>query len=310
MPHFKVVDFHLHLPVEQDDWLAPYRQRFIRQFGETRWQQKQALQDDLPSWLEDYNFPVPEDSSTDCEVAAARWRAECEAYQLERVVFQTGGGNVPLAGVVTKNSDLFSGFAHHAPDVDDAAHMLEIAIDELGLSGYKIFAPLAEKPLADPAYADLFEVCHQKRLPVLVHFGILGGAGGVASSANQSPISLAEVAQRYPHAQFIVPHFGCGFTNDLLTLCWACPNIHVDTSGNNLWTKWTMENYTLEQLFARFYATIGPGRIIFGTDSEWFPRGFVWRYLSDQYRAVKALNWPDADIKAVFRDNALQLLGL
>lgn len=310
MPDFKIVDFHLHFPVVQDDWLAPYRERFVAQFGQQRWDERRALKERVPDWLPDFGFPQPEEPVNDYDTVAGRWLAECRAYNLERVVFQTGGGNAELARVVDAHSDVFSGFAHHSIDEPDAAAQLETAIDELGLAGYKILAPVVEKPLADPAYDDVFEICHQKRLPVLVHFGILGGAGGVAGTPNFSPLALAEVAARYPHANFIVPHFGCGFPNELLTLCWACPNVYVDTSGNNLWTKWTMENYTLQQLFARFYATVGPDRIVFGSDSEWFPRGFAVRYLMDQYGAVRALNWPQADIKAVFRDNALTLLGI
>jgi len=157
----------------------------------------------------------------------------------------------------------------------------------------------------------VFEVCHRHRLPVVVHFGILGGgsAYGLVGGPNLSPLALAEVVQRYPRARFVVPHFGCGFPNELLSLCWASPNVSVDTSGNNLWTKWSMENYSLEQLFSRFYATVGAGRILFGSDSEWFPRGFAARYLMDQLRAVRGLNLPEGDVRRIFRENALELLG-
>jgi len=213
---------------------------------------------------------------------------------------------------VAAHKDLFSGFAHHPIDEPDAAEQLSYAIDKLGLSGYKILAPVIEKPLSDIAYDEVFSICHERCLPVVIHFGILGGGGGLSlvNGPNLSPLALAETAKRFPHARFIVPHFGCGFTNDLLQLCWASPNVRVDTSGNNLWTKWTMENYTLEQLFHRFYSTVGPGRIVFGSDSAWFPRGFAIRYLLDQLRAVRALNMPSGDIRRIFRENALELLDI
>ena len=190
--------------------------------------------------------------------------------------------------------DRFSGFAHHYIGGRDAAAELERAVTAQGLRGYKILAPVVEKPLSSPEYEDVFEVCHRRRLPVLIHFGILGGGGvcGLMSGPNISPLALAETAQRFPNAKFIIPHFGCGFTNELLSLCWASPNVYVDTSGNNLWTKWTMENYTLEQLFGRFYATVGPSRILFGSDSEWFPRGFAVRYLMDNCGPCAASTCP------------------
>lgn len=309
MPDFKVVDMHLHLPVEQDDWLAPWRERYINRNGEERWKQLQELKNSEQSWLPSFGFPQPQQPFEDWNDAARVWADECSRYNLERVVFTTGGGNDILEKVVGVYPECFSGFAHHSPETENAAFLLEHAISRQGLSGYKIMAPLVQTPFSDSSFDDLFEVCHEYHLPVLVHFGILGGAGGVVSGTNMNPLSLAETAQRFPHARFIVPHFGCGYTDELLQLCWACPNVYVDTSGNNLWTKWTMAGYSLEQLFAKFYSTVGPQRIIFGSDSEWFPRGFALRYLQDQLRAVYSLNWPKQDIRLVFRENALRLLS-
>lgn len=307
-PDFRIVDMHLHLPVVQDDWLRPWREKYIAENGIERWNQLVELKGKEPSWLPSFGFPNPDPPFEDEPTAAARWEEECERFNLERVVFLTGGGNEMLSRVVRGNPERFSGFAHHSPEDEGAAEALEHAVTKLGLSGYKILAPLVETPLEDRRFDDLFEVCNTKRLPVLVHFGILGGAGGIGSGANISPLSIAKTAQRFPRARFIVPHFGCGYTDELLQLCWACPNVFVDTSGNNLWTKWTMANYSLEQLFARFYACIGPERIIFGSDSEWFPRGFALRYLQDQLRAAYSLNWQKSDLRLVFRENALRLL--
>lgn len=309
---FPVVDMHLHLPVAQDDWLAPWRERYIAQNGRERYGELTALGKTVPGWLPEFCFPAPEEPMEDPAQAGERWYRECERFALERVVFMTGGGNETLSAVVAAHPDRFSGFAHHYIGERDAAQKLERAVTAQGLCGYKILAPVVEKPLSSPEYADVFEVCHRRRLPVLVHFGILGGGGGcgIVSGPNLSPLALAETAQRFPHAKFIVPHFGCGFPDELLTLCWASPNVYVDTSGNNLWTRWTMQRYTLEQLFERFYATVGPGRILFGSDSEWFPRGFAVRYLMDQLRAARGLNLPKADIQRIFRENALEMLGM
>ena len=308
---FKVVDMHLHLPVTKDDWLAPWRERYIAENGAERFAQLQARTSQAESWLPEFCFPNPEPPMDDEMEAAHRWYEECLKANLEHVVFTTGGGNECLSKVVASHPDKFSGFAHHYIGQSGAAELLEKAILEQGLRGYKILAPVVEKPLSDRSYDEVFEVCHEYRLPVLVHCGILGGGSfGIVSGPNLSPLCLAETAQRFPNANFIVPHFGCGFPNDLLQLCWASPNVYVDTSGNNLWTKWTMENHTLEQLFQRFYSCVGPDRILFGSDSEWFPRGFALRYLMDQLRAVRSLNMPKADIRRIFRENALELLNL
>jgi hypothetical protein len=67
---------------------------------------------------------------------------------------------------------------------------------------------------------------------------------------------------------------------------------------------------SLEDLFRKAYETIGPERIIFGTDSSWFPRGFSYRYLQDQLRVCYWLNMKREDIEAIFGGNARRLTGL
>jgi hypothetical protein len=54
----------------------------------------------------------------------------------------------------------------------------------------------------------------------------------------------------------------------------SCPNIHFDTSSSNGWIKY-FPGLTLAEVFRRALAIAGPDRILFGTDSSYFPRG--WR---------------------------------
>jgi predicted TIM-barrel fold metal-dependent hydrolase len=54
----------------------------------------------------------------------------------------------------------------------------------------------------------------------------------------------------------------------------ACPNIVFDTSSSNSWIKF-LPGVTLADVFRRALAVAGPDRILFGTDSSFFPRG--WR---------------------------------
>ena len=67
---------------------------------------------------------------------------------------------------------------------------------------------------------------------------------------------------------------------------------------------------TVKYLFRKFYETVGPGRIIFGSDSSWFPRGFAFRYLQDQIRDCVDLNMPDEHIQMIFAGNAARLLKI
>jgi predicted TIM-barrel fold metal-dependent hydrolase len=67
---------------------------------------------------------------------------------------------------------------------------------------------------------------------------------------------------------------------------------------------------TLDDLFQRFFETIGPERIIFGSDSSWFPRGFALRYLQDQIRICRFMNMTDDQLRWIFGGNAARLLGI
>ena len=54
----------------------------------------------------------------------------------------------------------------------------------------------------------------------------------------------------------------------------AAPNIYLDTSSSNAWVKY-VPGLTLADVFRRALGSAGPDRLIFGTDSSYFPRG--WR---------------------------------
>lgn len=295
-----VIDFHAHFPVAWD--FGP-RHELIDRYTEER-NHRMLMEWDLPD-------PEP-GARTDEEIdeAADRWAAEVEKYQLDRVVFVTGRDNDTLARIVRKHPRSFMGFAFNNPTAPDAVDELRRAVDELGLVGYKTWSPRFDIPFEDPKLHPLWRFIADRRLPVIIHFGLLGHAGGVVHHPLINPLTLYPVAREYAEIPFVIPHFGCGYWQELLQLCWSCPNIHVDTSGSNQWTRWMPYPLTLEDLFRKAYETIGPRRIIFGTDSSWFPRGFSNRYLLDQIRVCRWLNFKEEDIQAIFSGNARRLLGL
>jgi predicted TIM-barrel fold metal-dependent hydrolase len=178
------------------------------------------------------------------------------------------------------------------------------------LKGLKQLAPAMPVPINDRSLYPVWEVCERHGIPALIHFGMLGGAGGVSFHPNISPVILEPVARDFPTVDFIIPHFGIQHVTDLLFLCWSCPNVHVDSSGSNQWVRWMPYKLTLEDLFQKFYETIGPERILFGSDSSWFPRGFAIRYLLDQIRICRFMNMSHEHLQLIFGGNAARLLGV
>jgi len=183
-------------------------------------------------------------------------------------------------------------------------------VRDLGLRGYKILAPGLDIPISDRSLYPLWEVAASYRIPVLIHFGILGGAGGIVAAVNINPLELQAAAKDFPNVPFVLPHFGAGYPQELLHLCWACPNVHVDSSGSNQWVRWMPYPLSLEALLRKFYETIGSERILFGTDSSDFPRGFSHKYLEEQNRIIRFQRWKDEDIENFFYKNACRLLNL
>lgn len=251
----------------------------------------------------------PAETPEQIDAMADRWAAELDAKGIRRIVFVTGQTNDLLAGVVRRHPERFIGYAHHQLQ-PGAGPELRRAVDELGLKGYKLLGPTVPIPFEDPSVRDVWEFCAERRLPALIHFGYLGRGGGVVAHPRMSPLSLFEVARDFPEIPFIVPHFGAGYWQDLLALCWSLPNVYVDTSGSNQWIRWMPYPLTLEDLFRKAFETIGPERVLFGTDSAAFPRGFAQRYLDEQLRVCYSLGRSESEIAAVFGGNAARLLGV
>jgi len=300
---FPVLDSHAHFPVVNTTGplsAGPPRHPLLRAYAADRQLRMNK------EWGTTLSEPPAEDQAQ-VDALADRWAAELDAKGVRWIVFVTGQSNDLLAGVVRRHPERFIGYAHHQLQPGAGAE-LRRAVDELGLKGYKLLGPTTPVAFEDPSVRDVWEFCAERRLPVLIHFGFLGRGGGVVSHPRMSPLSLFTVARDFPEIPFIVPHFGAGYWHDLLALCWSLPNVYVDTSGSNQWTRWMPYPLTLEDLFRKAFETIGPERVLFGTDSAAFPRGFAQRYLDEQLRVCYTLNLREEAIARVFGGNAAELL--
>jgi len=88
-----------------------------------------------------------------------------------------------------------------------------------------------------------------------------------------NPLDLHAIALKFSSVPIIVPHFGAGMLREALMLADLCPNVYLDTSSSNGWIRYT-PGLTLEQVFDTALKTIGPDRLLFGTDSSFFPQGW------------------------------------
>lgn len=300
----RVIDSHVHFPAKGFIEGAGAPDPLPQAAYKHPW-----LDEERAKWKRAWRFPPEE--KTDLEEGRRRWKKECEDRPyLKKIVFVTAGSNDFAAELQKDDSEHFISYAHHDPLLPDAAERLDKALGELGLKGYKLLGPAIDVPLNDKRFYPLWEIAQEREVPVLIHFGIMGGAGGIASHVNINPLIIHDAAKNFPRLSFIVPHFGCGYVFETLNLCWACPNVFIDTSGSNQWMRWMPYELNLEILFRKYRETIGSGRILFGTDSSWFPRGFAGAYLDEQIRAMVYVGYSEEELDAVLYRNAAALLKL
>ncbi len=152
--------------------------------------------------------------------------------------------------------------------------------------------------------------------PVFVHCGALSvgvrGKLGLESRFDlrfSNPADLHSVALRHPRAPIVVPHFGAGYFREALMLADLCPNVVLDTSSSNRWMRYQEAPLDLRHAFRRALDVVGPQRLLFGSDSSFFPRGWHHAIFDEQARALYEVGLSAADARAVFGENLLGMFS-
>jgi predicted TIM-barrel fold metal-dependent hydrolase len=107
----------------------------------------------------------------------------------------------------------------------------------------------------------------------------------------------------------VVPHFGAGYFREALMLCDLCPNVYIDTSSSNSWMRYHAPEIDLKAVYRRALDVAGAGRLLFGTDSSFFPRGWNTAIFSAQEKVLSELGVGKEDAAAIMGGNLERLLG-
>jgi predicted TIM-barrel fold metal-dependent hydrolase len=118
---------------------------------------------------------------------------------------------------------------------------------------------------------------------------------------------VAGVARSFDTISFVIPHFGCGFFRELLLVASECANVHTDTSSSNSWIEKLPEPMTLKRVFERALAVLGPERIRYGSDSSFFPRGFLRDHLEGQMKVLAEIGVSPAQARDILGGNLARL---
>ncbi len=204
----------------------------------------------------------------------------------------------------------FMGYVNVNPASEDAVELVKRAGRE-HFQGIKLYPTSWDMHAYDSRVYPIYEEALRQRLLVILHFGVTIGARANLQFGN--PLDIQRPAQDFPELNFMIAHFGAGFFREVLLLMYQTENVLVDTSGSNIWMKYQDSDLTLEKVFEKTLRAGSQYRVVFGTDSSFFPRGFRYNILEEQYLALRSIapsmHLSEDDMDMIFYGNILRLTG-
>lgn len=287
---------------------------FSRSFFAALARQKGA--EDIAEMVAALGWEVPPANNADL---AARWVRELDRHGVARtaLIASIPGDEASAAEAVRAFPERFYGYFMLNPLAKGALERAERAFKDFGLQGLCLFPAMQRFSVQDERVAPLFELAAQapKRV-VFVHMGAL--TVGVRAKLGlpsrfdmrfSNPIDLHRVALDHPGANLVIPHFGAGYFREALMLADLAPNVYFDTSSSNSWTRYLTPRPSLVQVFERALEVVGPERLLFGSDSSFFPRGWNRAVFLAQCKALESLGLAAQQAQAIFGGNLNRLLS-
>ena len=248
-----------------------------------------------------------------------RWVGEMDKYGIERLVMFTSvpGDHEAVAAVAHAFPDRITGYIMLDPTQPNAVDVLRQGVQHHGLKGVTLFPAMHHFHAYDERLYPLYQAAVELGIPVFMHFGVLKvsirdklGLPNVFDLRYADPIDLHQAAIDFPSANFIIPHFGCGYLREILMLGAQAPNVYVDTSSSNTWLTYMPSHLDLKTVFDKALQVFGPQRILFGTDSNVFPRGWRQDIFHQQVEILRELHTTRESVDLILGGNIARLLGL
>jgi uncharacterized protein len=246
------------------------------------------------------------------EDLADKWVLELDRNGVARaaLIASVPGDESSVGRAVSRHPSRFIGFFMVDPTAPDAASRVEHALHTLDLRCICLFPAMQRYSLHDPRVAPIVEAAARHTgTAVFVHCGALSiGVRrklGLASRFDVrygNPLDVHALAAEHSSVPFIIPHFGAGLFREALLVADLCPNVHLDTSSTNRWMDYH-PSLTLTDVFRQALRVAGPERLLFGTDSSFFPRGWNRQVYDAQVSAFEFEGVDESIRRRVFGDN-------
>lgn len=250
------------------------------------------------------------------EAFAAQWVVELDRCEVSRAVLLASlpGDEDSVLRAVRAYPHRFWGWFFLNPAASHAAARCEEWLAH-GMRGVCLLPAMHGYSLADPRVEEVLQVAERHNAVVFVHCGVLSvgirariGVPSPFEMRFSNPIDLHSLAVRHPKLRFVIPHFGGGYLREALMTASLCPNVHFDTSSSNSWVRYLTPPPTLEQVFSQALEILGPERLLFGTDSSFFPRGWVENVYQRQCEALERIGATAGQARAIFGGNLIRLM--
>ncbi|HTM47704.1 MAG TPA: amidohydrolase family protein [Bryobacteraceae bacterium] len=226
------------------------------------------------------------------------------------------GDEPSVVAALERFPERFYGYFMVNPLAPDALARVDGALSA-GLQGICLFPAMHRYSINDPHVEPILQAASTRAgVVVFVHCGLLTvgvrrklGLASPFDMRYSNPIDLHPMALLHPQLQFVIPHFGAGYLREALMLCDLCSNVSLDTSSSNSWVRYQAPEIDLKTVFRRALDVAGPRRLLFGTDSSYFPRGWNASIFEAQQQTLMDLGIGRGDAEAIFGGNLERLLS-
>jgi predicted TIM-barrel fold metal-dependent hydrolase len=300
----RLIDAHTHFFSHQ------FFQTFARQA-----QHNLPAEAPLTAVAERLGVEIPPDDPTQL---AQRWVSEMDKYGIDQLVMFTSvpGDHPSVATAVRAFPERIIGYLMLDPAQPNAPELVREGVQRYGLKGVTLFPAMHHFHASDECLYPMYQAATDLKIPVFVHFGVLKvsirdklGLPNIFDLRYADPIDLHKAAIDFPGLPFIIPHFGCGYFREALMLGAQAPNVYVDTSSSNTWLTYMPSHLDLKTVFAKTLQVFGPQRLLFGTDSNVFPRGWRQDILHQQMEILRELQTTQEAAAQILGGNIARLLG-
>jgi len=252
------------------------------------------------------------------EALASLWIEELDRRGVERaaLIASVPGDEASVAAAVRSYPDRFYGYFMVDPTAAGATERVRAALGGGHLQCICLFPAMHRYSIQDERVRGLLEAAAAyPGVAIFVHCGVLTvgvraklGLPSPFDMRFSNPIDLHAVALAFPKLRFIVPHFGAGYFREALMLCDLCANVYLDTSSSNSWIRYQPGPLDLAGVFRRALDVAGPERLLFGSDSAFFPRGWHSAIFEVQVQALQQVAISGLDAERIFGGNLTRIL--